>query len=290
MADTVAALSAELAQDPRSLAFLALGEELRRRRQLDDARQVALRGLERHPYLPDAHDLLARVSLDRGEEQQARDEWGMALQLNPNHLPSLKGLGFLAFRRRDLASAERLLGAARALDPGDPGLETALRRVQATLLAVPNDGSIPANPERGNGQRASPHESPPSHGTSPAERARRLFAPLLGDGDRTALLLDHDGLVLAGACVDEQGRDIAGDVGAELSGIGDEATRALTHLGLGAWQAIVVEAQHATVALAPVSDGATVLVAAARDTQVGFARRLLDRARKRAAAWLEDLS
>lgn len=285
LADAVAVWSAELARAPRSLAFLSLGDELRRRRQLEDALQVALRGLERHPYLADAHDLLARVYVDLGEDGKARDEWEMALQLEPEHLASLKGLGFLAFRRRDLAAADRHLRAAVARDPRDAGLQTALQRVQTALQAAPAGAPASAPPENGPaGLTAGPA------GGSPAEHARTLFAPLLGDGDRTALLIDRDGLVLAGACVDPDGRDIAGEVGAELSGIGDEATRALTHLGLGAWQVILVEAQHATVALAPVHESATVLVAAARDTQVGFARRLVERARGRAAAWLESLS
>ena len=109
---------------------------------------------------------------------------------------------------------------------------------------------------------------------------------MLGDGDRTALLLDRDGLVLAGTYVDAQGRDAGDEIGAELSGVSEEATRALAHLGLGAWHAILVEAQHATVGLAPTSDGAIVLVAAARDTHVGFVRRLLNQARERAVEWL----
>jgi len=67
--------SDELALDPNSLAFVQLADELRRQRQLDEARAVALRGLERHPYLPDAHDVLARVCADAGELERARDEW-----------------------------------------------------------------------------------------------------------------------------------------------------------------------------------------------------------------------
>jgi predicted regulator of Ras-like GTPase activity (Roadblock/LC7/MglB family) len=271
-ADAIRAWSDELARDPNSLAFLRLAEALRRRRELDEARAVALRGLSRHPYLADAHDVLARVHVDAGEPERAREEWEMAVRIDPRHLPSLKGLGFLAFRRHDFIHAERYLREALVLDPRDSGLAQAHQRLLDTL--APRDEPAPAAPN-----------DPPASGS-----ARELFAPLLGDGDRTALLLDRDGLVVAGAYVDAQGRNAGDEVGAELSGVSEEAGHALEHLGLGEWIALLVEAQHATVGLAPALDGGVVLVAAARDTHVGFVRRLLMQARDRANAWLEGAS
>jgi predicted regulator of Ras-like GTPase activity (Roadblock/LC7/MglB family) len=116
--------------------------------------------------------------------------------------------------------------------------------------------------------------------------ARSLFASLLGDADRTALLLDADGLVLAGSCVDSSGREVGDEIGAVMAGVGDESRRALAHLGLGAWRNMLVEARHATVALAPLDNGAIVIVAAARDTNVGLVKHLLGQARRRAAQWL----
>jgi predicted regulator of Ras-like GTPase activity (Roadblock/LC7/MglB family) len=145
---------------------------------------------------------------------------------------------------------------------------------------------------RGPGQSATPHAAgngrarPRAAGGSAAEEARQLFASLLGDADRTALLLDRDGLVLAGTYVDASGREVADEIGAHLGGLAEEATRALRQLGLGRWDSLVVEAQHATVALAPGLEGAVVMVAAARDTQVGLVRRLLAQARQRATEWM----
>jgi predicted regulator of Ras-like GTPase activity (Roadblock/LC7/MglB family) len=109
---------------------------------------------------------------------------------------------------------------------------------------------------------------------------------VLGEGDRTALLLDRDGLVLAGSYVDGAGRDVAEEIGAHLGGLAEEATRALAQLGLGQWESLVVEAQHATVALTPGPEGAIIMVAAARETPVGLVRRLLGQARQRATTWM----
>lgn len=275
--DRLQAWKDELARDASSVVFVPLVDALRRMGRLDEARRYALRGLERHPHLPGAHDALARVMSDLGDDGQARDEWEFALRLDPAHQASLRGLGFLAYKRRDLAAAEQHLAKALHAHPADDGLATALRRVRSELR-----GAEP------------PATTGPDHGApllrparkSAADEARQLFAPLLGDGDRTALLLDHDGLVLAGSYVDGSGRDVAEEIGAHLSGLAEEATRALEQLGLGHWQSMLVEAQHATVGLAPGVERAVVLVAAARDTQVGLVRRLLTQACRRAADWM----
>ena len=269
------AWKSELARDPSSLVFVSLVDALRRMRRFDEARRYALEGLEHHPHLAAAHDALARVMADLGDDTQARDEWDFALRLDPSHQPSLRGLGFLAYKRRDLVVAERYLARALHAMPGDDGLAGALRRVRSELR-VSGTPEPPAPPmKRGDDGHV------PS-----ASESRRLFAALLGDGDRTALLLDRDGLVLAGTYVDGTGRDVADEIGAHLSGLADEASRALKHLGLGRWESLLVESQHATVALSPGPEGAIVLVAAARDTQVGLVRRLLSQARQKAAAWM----
>jgi predicted regulator of Ras-like GTPase activity (Roadblock/LC7/MglB family) len=274
--ERVRLLADEVARDAGSLSFLPLIDALRREGQLDDAHRYALRGLEEHPHLAAAHDALAKVLSDQGRDAQAYDEWQFALRLDPTHLPSLRGLGFLAYRRRDLAGAERLLSQALRGNQADEGLAAALRRVREELRGTaPNRPTAPVE-----------RQPAPARREIGATSAHTLFAPVLGDGDRTALLLDRDGLVLAGTYVDGSGRDVAEEIGAHLGGLADEATRALAQLGLGAWESLVVEAQHATVALAPAPEGAVVMVAAARDTQVGLVRRLLGQARQRAAGWM----
>ncbi len=290
MVDIVGRWTDELARNPDSLSFLRLADELRRRRALPEARTVALRGLERHPYLADAHDMLARVYADDGETQRARDEWEMALRIDPDHLESLKGLGFLAFARGDLAGAERHLRRARSQGDPDAGLATAHRRVMEAMRRASRGHPEESVPHNGTGTAARNGNGSRPRAAAPPNRARELFAPLLGEEDGTALLIDADGLVIAGAYVDETGREIGDEIGAELSGVSDEAARALIHLRLGTWESLLIEAQHATVGLAPARDGAVVLVAAARDAHVGLVRRLLMQARTRARTWMAGAS
>ena len=116
------------------------------------------------------------------------------------------------------------------------------------------------------------------------------FADVIGEGDQTALLLDHHGEVRAGIYIDSRGADVSSEIGAALAGVGMEATRAMRHLELGEWRAIVCECTDANLALAPADDRDVVLVAAAPSVPHGFVRRLLDMASSRAMAWRSEVA
>ena len=350
MSDEIRRLSDELAREPASLVFLPLGEALRRQGQTDFALKVALRGLERHPHNADAHDLLARIAVDRGELERAFDEWDMVLRFAPRHAGARKGMGFVLFRQGKLAEAERYLAEAMEADGEDQSMITALAHVRRalgrpmsemppaperpsdagrpampplpeipmrprasgetrisgghprpsgeTLRPAPSGGALPEPPWlsdtlRNSAQPAS--SAPPEPAVDPREREalarnpRALFADLIGDADQTALLLDADGFVLAGAYVASDGRDVAQEVGAELTGVSDEAQRAMRHLDLGNWQQIIVETEVATIALAPGPREGLLLVAADGAMPLGMVRRFLDRAAMRARSFVGGL-
>ncbi|HWJ21626.1 MAG TPA: tetratricopeptide repeat protein [Gemmatimonadaceae bacterium] len=329
MSDDIRRLSDALARDPSSTVFLQLGEALRRKGDRELALRVALRGLERHPHLADAHDLLARISADAGDLERAFDEWDMVLRLAPEHPGALKGMGFLRYRLGELEEAERLLAQAAAADATDTSIRAALAHVR-TLLTPEEDAPIAdARPAVGGGRLAEAPRNGGAHdapalsdvdvpppasingngrharvevdAAPPADRANRLpptahpsdprelFRDVLGESQQTALLLDASGFVLAGTYPVEDGHDVAQDVGAELSGVSDEAGRAMRHLGLGDWSSIVFETTIATVAMAPAPDGGLLLVAASRETPLGLVRRVLDRAGERARRWLATM-
>ncbi len=265
MSEEVRRMSDELARDPSSRVFVGLGEALRRLRQTDLARTITLRGLERHPHLAEAHDLLARISVDDSDLERAFDEWDMVLRLSPGHLGALKGMGFVCFRREQFGEAERYLAAAAAADPTDREVASALERVRAQA----------------------PLAMPPASADPDGVDSRYLFVADLPDEGQTALLLDRSGLVLAGAYVAWDGRDVAQDVGAELSGVTDAARRATRHLALGDWSSIVFETDVAVVAMAPAARDGLLVLATSHATPLGLVRRLLDRCSLKARQWLE---
>ena len=122
------------------------------------------------------------------------------------------------------------------------------------------------------------------------EHALCAFAEVIGEGDQTALLFDHHGVVRAGMYLDSRGNDVSGEIGAALAGVSVEATRAMRHLGIGEWRAIACECSDANLAMAPADDGDIVLVAAAPSVPSGFVRRLLDLASRRAFAWRREVA
>jgi predicted regulator of Ras-like GTPase activity (Roadblock/LC7/MglB family) len=278
VADDVRRWSDELARDPASLVFLPLGETLRRQGQLDLALKIALRGLERHSHNVDAHDLLARIEVDRGQLQRAFDEWDMVLRLAPNHLGALKGMAFVRFQQGKAAEAEHYLQRAAA-QGGDP-------EVSAALANLHDAGRVEHRAGRAD---SSSHDSPrsaPPAAHHPPNGPRALFAEILGEHEQTALLLDDQGLVLAGMYLGEDGADVSAEVGAELSGVTDSARRATKHLDIGEWRSIVLETEVAIVTMAPTAGDGLLVVAASKATPLGLVRRVLDRCLERARQWL----
>jgi tetratricopeptide (TPR) repeat protein len=279
MSDEIRRLSDELARDPSSLVFLQLGEALRQRGQLDVARKVALRGLERHAHDADAHDLLARICVDADELDRAFDEWDVVLRLTPDHVGAHKGMGYVLFKQGKLEEAERHLSAAASRDAEDASIATALHMVRR-MMQYTNGAK--------NGNGAAPPAELAAAQQRVEQEARLLFAELLGEGEHTAILLDGDGLVTAGVYMTADGNDVAQEIGAELSGVRDEAQRAIRHLELGDWRSVTFETEVATVAMAPVARDSLVLLAAGASMPLGFVRRMLDRCAQLAADWLGE--
>ena len=292
MSDDVRTLTAQLAEDPASLAFLDLADLLRRRGQLDAALTVAANGLARYPELADAHALRARILAERGDGDGAFDGWMSALQLDSAHQGAHRGLGFLYFRAGDLGRALRHLEFAAQHAPGDRGLESAIERVRATAAADASSapkGASSAPPESPLAPQGMPF-SFDGDGAGPATAADGdLFAGLEGARDGL-LLLDQHGLRLGGAIRDDDGANVSDAVAAHLAGVSREASRAARLLGLGAWHSVAVECEDGNAHLvAPTAD--TVLLTV-RDVSVPAGRLAIvaDRAAQAARRWLEGLS
>ena len=297
VSDDIRRWSDELARSPASMVFLPLGEALRTRGQIDVALRVALRGLERHPYDADAHDLLARIYVDRGETERALDEWDAAIRCTPGHAGALKGMGFVCFNQGRIVDAERYLAEAATASPEDDGLGMALLRVREQIASANTASAPEPEPELEPEPEPEPSPAPITNGNGNGHGhghgnsdPRQLFADLIGVADQAALLLDEDGLVMAGQYVVSDGMDVGAEVGAALSGISDEARRAMRHLPLGDWRTIIFETPAATVVMTPAPHDGLVLVAAAPEVPSGLVRRALESVSQRAKRWMEQLS
>jgi predicted regulator of Ras-like GTPase activity (Roadblock/LC7/MglB family) len=274
-ADDIRSMSEALAADPQSLVFLPLAEALLARAEYSHASRVAQRGAARHPSRVDAHDLVARIALALGDDDRAMTAWETVLAIAPGFGTAHRGLGFIHYRRGELSRALAHLEAARDEDPADEGVRDAIAAVHEAMGAeavdMPDgeDAAVPAAAFAG---------------ATPAT----LFDEALGDTAQVALLLESDGVVAAGRYETADGTDLGAIIGAHLSGVSDEALRAMRHFGLGAWTRIVIESEAAVVAMAPAGP-TVVLLAAPRDVPLGFVRRTLDRCLQLARGWLGEI-
>jgi tetratricopeptide (TPR) repeat protein len=278
VSDDIRTLTTRLAEEPTSLAFLELAEALRHRGQLDAARKVARGGLSRYPGLADAHDLLARILSDQGDLAGAFDAWADALRLDPMRTGSLKGIAFLYFRAGDAVAAIDHLQRAAEADPDDESIAQALARVRRESRAMAHRTAPAPAPDP---EPVTVAEPPPVEQPDPSSP----FAEL--EGGHALVLVDANGLRLAGSLPAPDGDETGDRVAAQLAGVSREAARATRLLGLGTWQSITVESPDAHFVLVRPT-GETVLLAA-REPSLPMARVALvaERAARAAKSWLE---
>ena len=273
MSDDIRTLTSRLAEEPSSLAFLELGEALRRRGQLDSAYKVARGGLGRYPNLAEAHDLMARILGDQGDLAGAFDAWVEALRVDPMRTSALKGIAFLYFKAGNLAEAREHLQRAAEIDPDDPSIPQALARMQASVRAA----------------ESSPPPRAPQQQLAVTSQAAAAEASS-GNGDRGQLLVDGNGLRLSGSLVGPNNEDVGDRVAAELAGVSREAARTTKLLGLGSWQAIAVESPEGNLFLVAPTDNTVLLTM--RDPSLPMARLglIAERGAREARAWLGEES
>lgn len=285
--------SEDVAADPASLSFLPLAGAYRAQGRHDAALKLCIRGLEKHPDNVEAHYLLGLLYREGGDTLKAFDEWDIALALDPEHSGSRREIGLVAHARGDHAGAVRHLERALETDAFDGEVRSALEASWAATRGgsaspprpAPDGPSAPpaAAPAPAAAPPAVPGQAPP--GDTHFDAAMTEFAALSAErGIVGAVLLDDQGFVLAGR-MSVAGEDRAPEIAAVLSGASSEASRALSHLGLGAWKGILVETPDAVVRLAPAGDG-LVVVAGRREVPMGWTLRVAARARDAALRFL----
>jgi predicted regulator of Ras-like GTPase activity (Roadblock/LC7/MglB family) len=295
VSDDIRTLTSRLAEEPTSLAFLELAEALRRRGQLEAACKVARGGLGRYPGLADAHDLMARILSDQGDLAGAFDAWADALRLDPMRTGALKGIAFLYFRAGDAVAAIDHLQRAAEADPDDESIAQALARVRRESRAMahrttpaPLPSPAPAPAPVSDAEPVVVTEPAPVTLVEPPVGRTESSSPFTElDGGHSLVLVDANGLRLAGSLPAPDGGETGDRVAAQLAGVSREATRATRLLGLGTWQTIMVESPDAHFVLVRPT-GETVLLAA-REPSLPMARIALvaERAARAAKSWLE---
>lgn len=249
-------LSAEVATNPNSTAFVELAAAYRERGDLKRALWLCLRGIQRHPTHVEAHFELGRIYEMRGERELALDEWNIVRQLAPGHLASRLALVRLYLAENRRRDAERELEAAQHISPGN----AAVVELRTQLEAM---GEVDA--------------------VSPTVG---VFDDLVRDypGTLGILLIDRDGRVIVGG-VSQEGVESDMALAVNLYSAQAEAERVASYLDMGRLNGIVVESDTTRLIVSPVGEEMVVL-ATRNEVPAGRAARVIQRAWQVAESYL----
>ncbi len=242
-------LSAEVATNPNSTAFVELAAAYRERGDLQRALWLCLRGLQRHPTHVEAHFELGRIYEARGERELALDEWSIVRQLAPDHLPSRLALVRFYLEEGRRSEAESELRAAEELAPGD----AAIAELWNELVTLEEDD--------GRGGPGAVFDS-----------MLEAYPGTLG-----VMLVDSEGRLVAGRIPPAQRVESELALAVNLAGARSEAERVASYLGLGELRGIVVEGDSVRLTVSPVG-GHVIIVATSSATPAGLAARAVGRA------------
>jgi predicted regulator of Ras-like GTPase activity (Roadblock/LC7/MglB family) len=249
-------LSAEVATNPKSTAFVELAAAYRERGDLQRALWLCLRGLQRHPTHVEAHFELARIYEERGERELALDELAIVRQLAPDHLRSRLALIEIYLEEGKRSEAERELQAAEELALHDPTVMQLRSRFRVSSRKVATS------------------------------RAQGVFDALAKDypGTVGAMLIEPDGAVIAGHIPAKDGKANV-SLAENLSGARQEANRVASYLQLGEVRTMIVESASARITVSPLGERA-IVVATSSDVPAGQATRVGRKAAELARSYL----
>ena len=247
-ADEIRRWSNELATDPQSLAFADLAEALRQQGDLETAERLATRGLERHPTNGPALNVLARIAEARGDLNAAAALWERSRLYNPT--PTA--------------------GAANGSVPSP------------RINGNGNGHGYAATPAAGSVRLTGASYPTASYAAVPAFSATIALPPTRPEVVRS-LVADADGLLLASPQPSDD-MAVLEAMAAAVAGVGDDAARAMKHLNLGNWHALVLETGGDSLAIAPAPAGSLTVLSVAPHVPIGRVRALLRVATARAAA------
>ncbi len=164
----IESLKEKVAKDPFSRAFLQLAEEYRKTGRFEDAVQVCLDGLARHPTYHTARIALGRTYLEAGNLDAARRALAEVLEMAPeNHLAGR----LLAEVQRKIGDTQGAAETYRTIlrhYPADKEIEALLRDLTrpAPSPAAPTASQVQApSPQP---QRTAPVPAPPVAAVAPA--------------------------------------------------------------------------------------------------------------------------
>ena len=127
---TIDSLKDRIARDPFSRAFLQLAEEYRREARFQEAIDVCLDGLQRHPTYHTARISLGRTYMEAGDFEKAKRTFMEVLELQPENHLAAKLLAEIQKKMGDLNAAAATYRGILSYYPNDREVATLLQEAQ----------------------------------------------------------------------------------------------------------------------------------------------------------------
>jgi tetratricopeptide (TPR) repeat protein len=150
-ANRIDQLRRRVENDPASIAFAQLGEELRRAGAAREAVEICRAGLAVHPTYLSARVTLGRALVELNDLETAQTEMKHVLASAADNLAALRALGEIFRLRGELDASLEHFRTALELAPNDPDLEDAVCTLQRQIEArqamqVPGPSPIQSDP------------------------------------------------------------------------------------------------------------------------------------------------
>jgi tetratricopeptide (TPR) repeat protein len=151
---TIESLKDRIARDPFTRAFLQLAEEYRKEGRFQEAIQVCLDGLQRHPTYHTARISLGRTYMEAGDMENARRAFTEVLELQPENHLAAKLLAEIQKKMGDTDGAAATYRDILRYYPNDREVEALLLEAQHQAPAVSQAGKPAATPPLAGGGTA----------------------------------------------------------------------------------------------------------------------------------------
>jgi tetratricopeptide (TPR) repeat protein len=113
----IAGYSQILAKDPHSTVFVSLSDAYSRAGRLDEALQVAQKGVQALPWFCPGHEILGKIQVELGNLNEAQRAFNKALTLDGESLAALKGLARIFTEKHQPEIARQVLERALQVYP-----------------------------------------------------------------------------------------------------------------------------------------------------------------------------
>jgi tetratricopeptide (TPR) repeat protein len=120
-----------LAKDPHSTVFVTLGDAYRQLGMLDEALEIARKGVEGLPWFSPGHVVLGQILMARGESGEALGCFNKALTLDGESIAAFKGLAAIYCQKGQTDLARQVLERAEQIHPGNSSIRHMLNQLFA---------------------------------------------------------------------------------------------------------------------------------------------------------------